>query len=178
MRRKFIFRWMNRFLWFFSLIMVLVIAVTFLSYNIILEIELTIELGVIYTVGLVLALLYPSAFFIYRIILSRRIKKKVNQLENKYLRITDKQVSEITDSELWKVRPLLRKWKTGVLIDDDTLTYYSSKFIKDFLTFYGKEKNLGPLTKIIYEKMKISLSKNDLTKILEVLRQKNMMSKE
>ncbi|MHA1405271.1 MAG: hypothetical protein ACTSSI_16025, partial [Candidatus Helarchaeota archaeon] len=130
MNWKLVLRWLNWILWGASILLIMIVVITFVSYNIINAMELTIINVVVYTVLIVLGLIYPLAYFIYRIISHYQLKKKINALEGKYIKITDKQVAEITGAGLWEVRPFFRKWKSGIIIEMNTLTHFNQKFVK------------------------------------------------
>lgn len=177
MNWKLVLRWLNWILWAFFILVMVGVVVTFVSYHIISGADLTEVDVAIYVTWIIIALIFPVCYLIYQIVDRIRLNKKVNKLEGKYVKITDKQLSDATGAEIWKVRPVIRKWKSGILIEKDNIIHYSDKFIKSFLPLLEQDQNLSNLTKTVYENMKMSFSKADLSQIIEAMKEKGLIRK-
>ena len=162
-------KWASRIAWAYSIISIVIVFITYLSYNVFGPYVLTIEVATLYWFLIIIAFIYPISYLIYIITKQLNLNKKVMELLKTHDRITAYQASKLLEEPLWLVTNAFKKSKLGVVaIISGDMVHFSDKIIKIIKTLYEENKDLGIVSTELNKK-KIVLTKKNIRIILDEL---------
>ena len=162
-------RWLNRIVWAYSVISIVIVIITFFSYNVFGPFNLTIEVAALYWSLIIIGILYPVGYLIFIVKKQRGLNKKVMDLLKTHNRITAYQASKLIEEPLWLVKQSFKKSKLGVVatISGD-MVHFNNKIINTIKSLYKENKDLGVVSTELNKK-KIVLTKKNIRIILDEL---------
>ncbi len=162
-------KWASRIAWAYSIISIVIVFITYISYNVFAAIPLTIQGVALYWFFIIIAIIYPISYLIYILLKKARLKKKVNDLLKNHNRITAYQASKLLKEPLWLVKNAFQDTKSGVIVEisGDTV-YFSKKIINMIKNLYKEHKDLGKVSTEL-NKNKVVLTKKNIRIILDEL---------
>ncbi|NHI92517.1 MAG: hypothetical protein EAX96_08430 [Candidatus Lokiarchaeota archaeon] len=160
----------DRIAWSYSIISVIIVIITFISYNIIQQIPLGIETW-LYWLFIIIAIIYPTVYVI-RIVKKRStLTRKVGDLLKNNEQISAYQAAKILEEPLWLVKNVFNKWKKkpGVVVKiGGDLIYFNKKIVNLIKELYQETEDLGKIS-LQLNKQKIVLKKSDIQIIIDEL---------
>ena len=166
-------KWASRIAWAYSIISVIIIIITYFSYNVLGPYGLTVEVATLYWFLIIIAVIYPISFLIYMITKQLKLNKKVMEVLKNHSRITAYQASKLLEEPLTDIRSVFKKSKLGVVaIISGDMVHFSDKIINTIKTLYKENKDLGIVSTELNKK-KIVLTKKNIRIILDELVDRN-----
>jgi len=166
-------KWASRIAWAYSIISVIIIIITYFSYNVLGPYGLTVEVATLYWFLIIIAVIYPISFLIYMITKQLKLNKKVMEVLKNHSRITAYQASKLLEEPLTDIKSVFKKSKLGVVaIISGDMVHFSDKIINTIKTLYKENKDLGIVSTELNKK-KIVLTKKNIRIILDELVDRN-----
>ena len=163
-------KWASRIAWAYSVISVVIVIITFFSYNVFGPYELINEVVALYWFLIIIAVIYPVAYLFYMITKQLNLNKKVMEVLKSHSRITAYQASKLLEEPLWLVKQAFKKSKMGVVanISGDMVHFREKPIISTIKALYKENKDLGIVSTELNKK-KIVLTKKNIRIILDEL---------
>ena len=162
--------WLDRIAWGYSIISIITVIVTFISYNVVLQIPLGIETW-LYWLFIIIGVLYPTIYLARAISRRSGLTKKVGDLIKSNDKISAYQVAKLLEEPLWSVKNVFKKWKDkpGVVVKiGGEIVHFDEKVTDLIKKLYKETDDLGQISQEL-NKQNIVLKKKDIQIIIDEL---------
>ncbi|MHA1783868.1 MAG: hypothetical protein ACTSVE_01590 [Candidatus Helarchaeota archaeon] len=162
--------WLKIIAWIFSIMSIVIVIITYISYNVVSGIPLGPEV-ILYWIFIILGLIYPVVYSLRMLFRQTRLTKRVSEVIKNNERISAYQAAKLLEEPLWLVKNVFKKWrnKSGVLVKlGGELVHFDEKVVNKIKKLYKETPDLGKISSEL-NKQKIVLKKKDIQIILDEL---------
>ncbi|MHA1797040.1 MAG: hypothetical protein ACTSVY_01220 [Candidatus Helarchaeota archaeon] len=162
--------WLKIIAWIFSIMSIIIVIITYISYNVVSGIPLGPEV-ILYWIFIILGLIYPVVYSLRMLFRQTRLTKRVSEVIKNNERISAYQAAKLLEEPLWLVKNVFKKWrnKSGVLVKlGGELVHFDEKVVNKIKKLYKETPDLGKISSEL-NKQKIVLKKKDIQIILDEL---------